>query len=102
MEMDRQNKVAPDTSFGSENRAENSTRGAEPVNAFTYDVTRAPALPRGAVRGCSYRGGSDFSRRRQILGQDTYLMGDCERSERPEPAAGGKSFEKDAFKVKID
>jgi hypothetical protein len=39
MEMDRQNKVAPDTSFGSENRAENSTRGAEPVNAFTYDVT---------------------------------------------------------------
>ena len=50
---------------------------------------RAPALPRGAVRGCSYRGGSDFRHRRQILGQDTYLMGDCERSERLEPAAGG-------------
>ena len=54
--------------------------------------SRAPALPRGAVRGCSYRGGSDFRHRRQILGQDTCLMGDCERSERLEPAAGGKFF----------
>ena len=62
---------------------------------------KAPALPRGAVRGCSVRGGSDFSHRRQILGQDTYLMGDCERSERLEPAAGGNFFENDAFKEKI-
>ena len=53
---------------------------------------KAPALPRGAVRGCSYRGGSDFRHRRQILGEDAYLMGDCERSERLEPAAGGKFF----------
>ena len=43
------------------------------------------------------RGGSDFRHRRQILGQDTYLMGDCERSERLEPAAGGKFFWKWCF-----
>ena len=50
-------------------------------------AAKAPALPRGAVRGCSYRGGSDFRHRRQILGQDTYLMENF--------------FENDAFKEKI-
>ena len=66
---------------------------------------RAPALPRflyGGARIGIPRGGSDFRHRRQILGQDTYLMGDCERSERLELAAGEEIFfENDVFKEKI-
>ena len=59
----------------------------------------SPPLPDGGARS---EGGSDSSRRRQILGQDTYLREDCERSERLQPAAGGKFFEGGTFKVKID
>ena len=47
-------------------------------------------------------GGSDSAPGGKFLGQDTYLREDCERSERFQPAADGKIFEEDTFKVKID
>ena len=63
------------------------------------DNKQGPSTPQVSVRGCSYRGGSDFSHRRQILGQDMYLMGDCERSERLQAEI---FFENDAFMIGFD
>ena len=73
------------------------------ILVLVFNTTEAVVLQICSTsRGEGTRWGSDFSRRRQILGQDTYLREDCERSERLQSAAGGKFFEEVTFKVKID
>ena len=72
------------------------------VVARVVGRTRAGPRHSPGLYGVLVRGGSDFRHRRQILGQDTYLTGDCERSERLELAAGEENFfENDVFKEKI-
>ena len=89
-----ENDVASSLLFNSKTRLHNSFLRSDDRSGYSVSrvitedcVLQGPVTPLPTETGgiVSRRGWSDFSRRRQILGQDTYLTGDCERSERLEP-----------------